>query len=584
MKVFEFQFNPAESKDRFFKTFSSERLFFVGELVNALPQNAPFLNNLANAAQNEYYAVSGRDLKKTLQKINGVLQEQIKNGNVDWMGNLHAALFAFSHKGLNQIFSFAKSGNIKVLISRRGAFTDLGKTMENFKNFVSGAVLPDDKIIVCTKELFDVLLSQNLLHDLAFFNEEKQFRELFRTKEKELKKVSGVLFSLVIEQTSLQSKKKALQFKIPKLRIPSFKIPVPALPKISIKIPILSSPERRRITLLSLFCAILLMGFGVFGTREDEITTVALQKAKNLESNEKFLEAWGMLLPLADSKKSLPKEFFALKKELESKLLPLYFLQEIKTPELFYQIKREETNLIANSMLFSNNHLYASNPFSSQVFEIDIEKKKGAVVSASKNIKSGTAFLDSAVFFEEPNTIAQITQGQALKEADLQGKQNLSVESMSSFGKNLYLFDSRQGEIIKFANPLNEKAASARWLDFASTKKATGAKSLSVDGFAWLLLNGNEIQKYYAGAYQESLKPQIFPPLLHGLRLKTSANFQYLYLLDPWEKRIILLTKSGRLLKQYRSAAFDTLLDFAVSDNEKAIYLLNGSLIFRILL
>ena len=548
----------------------------VGELVNALPQNSQFLGKLANAAGNEYVVAAQHDLKKTLQKINALLQQEIKNGNVDWIGNLHAAFLAFSREkqGQNQVFSFAKSGNIKVLVARRDAFIDLGKNVADFKNFVSGTVLEHDKIIVCTNELFDALSSQKLLHDMAFFEEEKQFKELFRNKEKELARVSGILFSLVVEKSQAQHERPRA--------IPHFKIPrLPKFPSIKIALPIVSSPFKRKVALISFFFAVLLMGFGIFKAGEHKTVSATLQKVTALESEKKFLEAWQTFSLLSDSKGSLPKKAVIARQKLESKLFALYKVQEIKKPELLHKITRQETSIVPHSITLSHNFLYVSNPFSSQIFAFDIQQKKGAVLLASKNIKAGVSLLDSAVFFEEPHAFAILTQ-RALKEINLLENKNMSVESMASFGQYIYLFDSKQGEMIKIANPLNENSILVQWFNPVSAKKAAGAKSISVDGFAWLLSNGNEIQKYYAGAYQQSLKPQIFPPLLRGSRLKTSFGFQYLYLLDPSEKRIILFSKSGQVVKQYTSPVFDGLTDFEVSDDEKIIYLLNGSEIFAI--
>ncbi len=228
MKIFEFHFNSTAQKDRFFKTFLSDDFYFVGELSHALPQNAQFLNRLLDVAKNEYYASPKGNLKKALQATNSFLATETQDGNIDWLGNLHVAFLNFSQKETVQSFAFAKSGTIQVLIARRGNFIDLGKNMSDFKKFVMGTVFPQDKIIVCTKELFDVLLEKNFLQDIAFFKEEKQFKALFKNKEKEFSHLTGILFVVYIEEIVF----KKVQRKDAKIRIPHINIPWRILPLI----------------------------------------------------------------------------------------------------------------------------------------------------------------------------------------------------------------------------------------------------------------------------------------------------------------------------------------------------------------
>jgi len=67
-------------------------------------------------------------------------------------------------------------------------------------------------------------------------------------------------------------------------------------------------------------------------------------------------------------------------------------------------------------------------------------------------------------------------------------------------------------------------------------------------------------------------------------KIFTSATLPYLYLLEPVQKRIIILDKKGQIVKQFQSQKFDNLLDFAISENGKTIYLLNGLKVYKILL
>jgi len=113
-------------------------------------------------------------------------------------------------------------------------------------------------------------------------------------------------------------------------------------------------------------------------------------------------------------------------------------------------------------------------------------------------------------------------------------------------------------------------------------KKASGAKSLAVDGSVWLLAKNNSLSRYYTGRLQEEISLEIFPEAKEFKKIFTSSALPYLYLLEPAQKRIIILDKKGQIIKQFQSQKFDNLLDFAVSEDGKTIYLLNGLKLYKI--
>src|SRR3989344_8939906 len=85
MKIFEFQFNPKAKSDRFFRVFSFPApkemldrgdMYIMGELKNALPANANFLDQLATLLSKEYY-----DAEKPNLNASHRLKNALKKGN-----------------------------------------------------------------------------------------------------------------------------------------------------------------------------------------------------------------------------------------------------------------------------------------------------------------------------------------------------------------------------------------------------------------------------------------------------------------------------------------------------------------------
>jgi hypothetical protein len=158
---------------------------------------------------------------------------------------------------------------------------------------------------------------------------------------------------------------------------------------------------------------------------------------------------------------------------------------------------------------------------------------------------------------------------------------DFNFDDLSIFKSGLYFLDIKSSKIIKYAyfgdlnwdNPVF-------WLD-PSTENVN-AKSIIVDGSVWILDGENSIKRYYAGTLQETLDLKIFPYPKNFSKIFTAPALPYLYILEPDQKRIIIINRSGKIIKQFQSEKFDNLTDFTVSSNGKIIYLLNGMKVYQI--
>jgi len=158
---------------------------------------------------------------------------------------------------------------------------------------------------------------------------------------------------------------------------------------------------------------------------------------------------------------------------------------------------------------------------------------------------------------------------------------------------SLYFLDRKSGEIIKYPylknfewnSPqlwLNPQTKTPHQNEFGAGREVIDAKSMAIDGSIWILGKDNSISRYYIGGLQETLSFDIFPEPKDFSKIFTYPAFTYLYILEPVQKRIIILNKSGQIVKQFQSEKFDNLLDFAISEDAKTIYLLNGLKVYQI--
>lgn len=428
------------------------------------------------------------------------------------------------------------------------------------------------------------------------------FRKVFNPFIKAVKtfKIPKISFRL----KNLQGKFKLSK---PVLSIP--KIPHISFLKIKPAIAAVSLPAiffNKKITLILALIIFLAVGFFVFEKKEEKelkeyqgqinqiqekinkadsyliVADYNPQAKKN--ANTLLKEAWDEISPLVSLASIFPSAFanqvLNLKNTISENLYQLNKFVEISEPELVFEFKPKE--FIPQKIISSRNNIYLFSPYSENVSRID-QENKSEILKINKKLSLAAILSDSVVFFSKPNQIINLKENQFSEPAYLETPYpDFDFNVLSSYRLNLYFLDNKKGLIIRYSY-LNELLweAPLSWLH-PTIKNATDFKSMAVDGSVWLLTKNNAIKRYYAGRLQKTINLEIFPPAKILSKIFTSSQLPYLYLLEPVQKRIIILDKSGQIIRQYQSEKFDNLLDFAVSEDGKTIYLLNGLKVYKI--
>lgn len=249
MQSFEFLFNP-NSPYAVYDTFCFEpenekekklgNLYIAGEIKNSLPQKRHLLSSLTNIIKKEYYGnydtSPEESFKKSLEKANEFLSSQIKNNEVDWLGNLNFIVLTINSScSLN----FAKVGNLKVFLLRSGEILNIGQstdlqhrvgTSKIFQNIITGSLEQGNKILITTKEISDLFEKEDILENLAKAKE-KEIKKILKAKRELLKKLFG--FCLLISLTP--KRRKLLRISFSKIRFPFLSRLIPELSKERLK-------------------------------------------------------------------------------------------------------------------------------------------------------------------------------------------------------------------------------------------------------------------------------------------------------------------------------------------------------------
>lgn len=156
-----------------------------------------------------------------------------------------------------------------------------------------------------------------------------------------------------------------------------------------------------------------------------------------------------------------------------------------------------------------------------------------------------------------------------------QSTNNTAVKDLAIYGNNLYVLDTVNNQIFKYPESGSSFSGGQAWIKEEVDIK--NYNSFTIDGSVYAVANDGQITNWLKGQREDFNYHQPRPVIGAGATIKTFRDSDYLYIIDPSNKRVIILTKEGNIKDQYTSLKFNALLDLAVDPDETAIYLLNGN-------
>ncbi|MFH1423632.1 MAG: hypothetical protein ABIG29_01570 [Candidatus Nealsonbacteria bacterium] len=374
MKAFELHFNPKKRDDLLLASFiyipaniyenRLGNLCVVGELTQAMPQNTHFLTSLSSVIKKEYYSSGLKksceaSLQEALKKGNEFLDQESRNGNVGWLGNLNFGVISFKDSVLN----FAKVGDVKIFLVRANELMDISQDLENvlchpdplkvFGSMAGGKLSNEDKIIVLNKRILrDLGKKQKFLGELAKASNEKELKRVLKIHQEPLAGISGICLILMADGKDWSGQTVTLQNDLPSFSLfyslfkpfmrffvkvrkrPQIKINFPRLKVLKISLPRLTKPSLPKLPKINLMAAqkkiflvlglilVLLAFYYIF--RGERVQELRDAQSKLTEAQSKAMLAEGLLILEEDDRaRALFKETLDILSPLTKRGSPL---------------------------------------------------------------------------------------------------------------------------------------------------------------------------------------------------------------------------------------------------------------------
>ena len=290
-----------------------------------------------------------------------------------------------------------------------------------------------------------------------------------------------------------------------------------------------------------------------------------------------IIEAQKLLASLNIESQKQRQEFQNLNKGLDVVIAKIRHITTIEEPVLISEIT--DTNIDLRNLVYLNNNLYTFDSNNNYSYKINIDNRQ--VNKFDSNLtdigKITKAHLVGAkiLIYHNRNGFVEFKNNTLSPFAiNLQAEGNLI--DFATYTDKIYTLDEKTNQIYRHAQDETGYAAGLAWLK-DKTLDLKNMVAMGIDTNIWLLSKDGQIYKLNKGRKVNFTIKNLEPQLESPTELFTDDGTNYLYIVEPKNKRIVVLDKEGNLVTQYFSQSFDNLKALAINEKEKKLFVVNNN-------
>ena len=157
---------------------------------------------------------------------------------------------------------------------------------------------------------------------------------------------------------------------------------------------------------------------------------------------------------------------------------------------------------------------------------------------------------------------------------------DITIKSLFVYSRRLYTLDPKHATIYKHSPTQTGYDKGVEWLKQAD-QQLSQAVSIAIDGDLFAATTEGKILKYTSGEPQPFTITGLDPALVNPSLIWTYYNVDRIYILEPANKRVIIINKDGKFLGQYISDQWKNPTGMAVDDMAKVIYVLDQNKVYK---
>lgn len=255
---------------------------------------------------------------------------------------------------------------------------------------------------------------------------------------------------------------------------------------------------------------------------------------------------------------------------------------------VFYDFQLIQSNFVANQSVNYEQLGYFLDKENKKIVKLDLDNKKAEVIDLASlsvvddiDATKDSLFILGKGIFERPNII----EGEA-KEVVESGKSNEDAHLISVFNDNLYVLNQAQRNVFKYtySEANKEFGDPIRWIKSAKDLDYENIVSFVVDGEIWFSMKDGRIFRLTSGEGAVFDIVGLTEPFNSPVYLSTTEESKNLYLLEPAQSRLVVVSKEGEFVKEVKSVSLAAGNAIIPLETQNKVLVMSGTLIFEVAL
>jgi len=158
----------------------------------------------------------------------------------------------------------------------------------------------------------------------------------------------------------------------------------------------------------------------------------------------------------------------------------------------------------------------------------------------------------------------------------------VTLADIAIYNNRLYTLDTNNGAIYRHEPTQLGYDRGVSWVKTQSNASVLqNGTSITIDGSVYVATDTGTILKFFAGDELVFNVTDVNPPITSPTQIETDFNLRNLYVLEPKNKRVVVLDKNGKFLKQFTADEWTKPSYMIISPNERYAYILDQNIIYR---
>jgi hypothetical protein len=298
----------------------------------------------------------------------------------------------------------------------------------------------------------------------------------------------------------------------------------------------------------------------------------AIAQVENLEKENKNSSAFVLLSEA--------------KHEYTTYLESISGIEELQELPVFYDLRLAKSDFISSGIDISDQTLVLFDADMKQLLMLDYSTKRVSMRDFSSRdllksvvVNGPTVYVlvDGIYKFElNLNSEAELNIVREL------GDSNRNATFIDAYDRFVYAINPEKRNIYRYAQTEDGYSEPIGWMKSATGIDYESLRSIAIDGDVWLSTSDGQVKKFTAGFEEIFELRGLQAPFEKDIYLYTNENLENLYVLDPSNNRVVILSKAGDFIKEVKSVSLASANSLAVSESLAKIFIGSGSIIYQI--